>query len=211
MFFDKKPDQDFDPNYPHFPLNLRIGAILTVDEAERLRFEGLPLTWRLPEGEVLVEALSELALFGLRIVRAYARSGDTRLLFQFNFDKDGNHLDSNCFGLLEEIRPGTADEWGLWLDEGGLLGGTDLNAPNGQRYLRQWGDGDYTAPVEVEERIYSDPKSPPRLVSHRLTLYAREVGEENENLLVSADNETDDAMIRAWIGLDLTPVGITIY
>lgn len=211
MFFDKKSDRDVDPNYPHFPLNLRIGAILAVDEAERLRFAGLPLAWTLPEGEMLIEGLSSMELFGLRIVRAYARSGETRLLFQFNFDKDGNHLDSNCFGLLEEIRPATEDDWGAWLDDGGLLGGPDINAPNGQTYKRQWGDGDFAAPVAAEEDIYSDPTAPPHRESHRLALYAREVGDENENLLLSADSDADDAVIRAWIGFDLTSVGLTIY
>jgi len=211
MFFEKKPDPGVAPNAPTFPLDLRIGAILAVDEAEILRFEGLPLSWRPPAGEVLAEALSSMELFDLRLVRAYARSGDTQLLFQFNLDRTGALLDINCFGLLQEIRPATADDWGLWLDPGGLIGGADLDAPNGQHYLRQWGDGDYAPPVAVEERIYADLQAPPRVVGHRMTLYSREVGEENENILLSADSDSESSLVRAWVGLDLTPIGVKIY
>jgi hypothetical protein len=211
MLFGKKPDAGFDPGYPQFPLNLRVGAILAPDEAEVLRFEGLALSWRPPQGEVLATALSSMELFGLRLVRAYARSGDQDLLFQFNLDASGALLDISLFGLLEEIRPATADDWGMWLDPGGLIGGADLNAPNGQHYLRQWGEGDYAAPVSVTEPIYTDPKAPPRLVEHRMALYAREVGEENENVLVSADTDSEQSLVRAWVGLDLSPVGVRIY
>lgn len=211
MFFDKKPDAGFDPGYPELPLNLRVGAILAVEEAEVLRFTGLNLSWRLPEGEMLATAVSSMELFGLRLVRAYARSGDQDLLFQFNFDATGALLDINLFGLLEEIRPATADDWGVWLDPGGLIGGADLNAPNGQHYLRQWGEGNYVEPVSVSERIYTDPKQPPRVVDHRLALYTRAVGEEDENVLLSADTDLDESVVRAWIGLNLSPVGVRVY
>lgn len=211
MFFDNKPQAGFDPGYPNFPLELRIGAILSLDEAELLRFTGLPLSWQPPHGEVLVDALSSLDLFDLRLVRAYARSGEQELLFQFNLDASGALLDISLFGLLEEIRPATADDWGLWLDPGGLIGGADLNAPNGQHYQRQWGEGDYAAPVTATERVYVDPKAPPRVVEHRMTLYARSVGEENENILLTADTDAEESLVRAWIGLDLSPVGVKIY
>jgi hypothetical protein len=211
MFFAKKSDPGRDPAYPRFPLNLRIGAILAVDEAEILRFAGLDLGWLPPRDEVLVEGLSSMDLFGLRVVRAYARQGDARLLYQFNLDGSGALLDCNAFCLLEEIRPATADDWGVWLDPGGLIGGGDLDAPNGRHYLRQWGDGDVAPPVAAEERVYTDAAAPPRIVSHRLMLYAREVGEENENMLLSADTDSDASLVRAWIGLDLSSVGVRIY
>lgn len=211
MFFDKKPNADFDPGYPELPLNLRVGAILAVDDAEMLRFSGLEMSWLPPEGEMLATAISSMELFGLRLVRAYARSGDQELLFQFNFDASGALLDINLFGLLEEIRPATADDWGIWLDAGGLIGGGDLNAPNGQHYLRQWGDGDYVEPISISERIYTDPKQPPRAVEHRMALYARAVGEEDENILLSADTDLEDSLVRAWVGLNLSPVGVKVY
>jgi len=211
MFFSKRSEPDNHPAYPHFSLDLRIGAILAVDVAEALRFEGLGLTIAPPQGELLVEALSSTALFGLTLVRAYAKQGEDAYLFQFNQDGAGALLDVSFFRLLQEIRPATAADWGLWLNAGGLIGGKDLNAPNGQTYLRQWGDGDYAPPVAVEELIFADPKAPPRLVAHQMHLYAREVGEENENMLVSADTEPEAALVRAWIGLDLTPYGVKVY
>ena len=211
MFFGKRSAPDNHPDYPHFPLDLRIGAILAVDVAEALRFEGLGLTLALPQGELLVDALSSTALFGLTLVRAYAKQGENAYLFQFNLDAAGALNDISFFQLLQEIRPATAADWSLWLDAGGLIGGKDLNAPNGQTYLRQWGDGDYAPPVEAAELLFTDPKAPPRLVSHQMHLYARTVGEENENMLVSADTEPEAALVRAWIGLDLTPYGVKVY
>ncbi len=211
MFFGKRSTPDHHPDYPEFPLDLRIGAILAVDPAEILRFAGLDLSFTPPQGELLVEALSRTPLFGLSLVRAYARQGQDTVLFQFNLDAAGTVNDISLFRLLEEIRPATPEDWGLWLDPGGLIGGVDLNAPNGRRYLRQWGDGDYAAPVAMEEAIFSDPNAPPRRVAHQMQLYARELGEENENLLLSADTEPDAALVRAWVGLDLTPYGVKIY
>lgn len=211
MFFSKRAKADNHPAYPNFPLELRIGAILAVDMAEALRFEGLRLTISPPQGELLVEALSSTSLFGLTLVRAYAKQGEDAYLFQFNQDGAGALLDVSFFRLLQEIRPATAADWGLWLDAGGLIGGKDLNAPNGQTYLRQWGDGDYAPPVEAEELLFTDPKAPPRCLAHQMHLYTREVGDENENMLVSADTEPEAALVRAWIGLDLTPYGVKVY
>jgi hypothetical protein len=211
MFFSKRSETTNDPAYPHFPLDLRIGAILAVDVAEALRFDGLGLSFTPPQGELLVEALSATPLFGMTIIRAYTRREEDVLLFQFNTDKAGTLVDISLFRLLQEIRPATPEDWGLWLDQGGLIGGQDLNAPNGLRYLRQWGDGDYSPPVEVEELVFTDPKAPPSRVFHQMMLYAREVGEENENMLLCADKEPDEALVRAWIGVDMTPYGIKIY
>jgi hypothetical protein len=211
MFFAKKAEPGRDPGYPDFPLDLRIGAILSIDEGELLRFAGLDLSWVPPGEEVLVEALSSMDLFHLRVVRAYARRGDDRLLFQFNLDAAGNLLDTNVFLLAEEIWPATADDWATWLDPGGLIGGADLDAPNGRHYLRQWGDGASAEPVAVEERIYTDASAPPHSVNHRLMLYAREVGEESENMLLSADADGASSLVRAWLGLNLTSVGVRIY
>jgi hypothetical protein len=211
MFFSKKPDNGNDPAYPHFPLDLRIGAILAMDAAEALRFEGLGLSFALPQGEMLVEALSAMPLFGLNLVRAYARQGDDLFLLQFNADGTGAVADLNLFRLLQEIRPTTPEDWGLWLDQGGLIGGADLNAPNGMRYQRQWGDGDYAPPVAVDEPVFTDPKAPPHRISHQMMLYAREVGEENENMLLSADREPEQVLVRAWIGVDMSPYGVKVY
>jgi hypothetical protein len=211
MFFSKKADPGRDPGYPRFPLDLRIGAILAVDEAEILRFEGLGLSWLPPREEVLVGALSSMALFDLHLVRAYARRGDERLLFQFNLDASEALLDVNIFLLLEEIWPVTPDDWAVWLDPGGLIGGADLNAPNGQHYLRQWGEGAAIQPVATEERIYTDAAAPPHIVNHRMMLYTRELGEEIENMLLSADADGDTSLVRAWVGLNLNSVGVRIY
>ena len=211
MFFNKKAAPVHNPAYPDFPFDLRIGAILAVDTAEALRFEGLGLSFAVPQGELLVEALSSMSLFGLRLIRAYARKDADLFMFQFNVDQTGALVDISVFTLLQEIRPASADDWGLWLDPGGLIGGNDLNAPNGMRYLRQWGDGAYTPPVEAEEPVFADPAAPPRAVFHRMMLYAREAGSENETMLLSADAESDAALVRAWVGVDMTPYGVKIY
>lgn len=44
-----------------------------------------------------------------------------------------------------------------------------------------------------------------------MMLYAREVGEESENMLLSADADGDTSLVRAWLGLNLTSVGVRIY
>jgi len=211
MFFSKRSDAAHDPSYPKFPLDLRIGAILAIDAGEVLRFTGLDIAWTPPQDELLVEALSSMQLFGMTLVRAYAQHKGTPLLFQFNIDGKGALVDINLFSLLQDIRPATAEEWAVWLDQGGLIGGCDLNAPNGRRYTRQWGEGDAVSPIEATELLFTDAQSPPRSVSHQMMLYAREVGEENENMLLSADREPDQALVRAWIGVDMSPYGVKIY
>lgn len=211
MFFRKRSQPATNPEYPRFPLDLRPGAIMAVDTAEVLRFAAPGFAWTVPQGEVLVEALSSSRLFDLTIVRAYARQGEQALLVQFNCDNAGSVLDIGLFGLIEEIRPATPEDWALWLDAGGLIGGADLNAPNGQTYLRQWGEGDYAAPVEMDEAVFTDPAQPPRRLGHQMMLYARDVAGENENMLLSADEEAEQALVRAWIGVDMTPYGVKVY
>jgi hypothetical protein len=211
MFWKSSSQPKTYPGFPKLPEPLRIGAILAVEEGEALRYEGLNLTLPLPKGEMVVEAVSGMELFGLTVSRAYVKTGDRQALFQFHQQKDGTLIDVNCFQVYQEIYPASEADWEMWLGEGGLIGGKDLNAPNGAVYRRDWGDGDYAEPVEAEERIFTAPDAAPIVVNHKMMLYSRELADAQEYMLVSADEEPGQALVRCLAGVVMTPQALKMY
>jgi hypothetical protein len=188
-----------------------VGAIISIEPGEVLRYEGLGLTLPLPSGEIVVEAVSGAELFGLTVSRAYVKTGERQAMFQFQQQKDGSLLDVNCFQVYQEIYPGSESDWETWLGEGGLIGGKDLNAPNGAAYLRDWGDGGYAEPVEYREQIFTAPDRAPIVVNHKMMLYSREIGDAQEYMLVSADEEPGQALVRCLAGVVMNSQAVKIY
>jgi len=210
--FGMKSEPSVYPGYPKLPGTLRPGAIVGIQPGEILRYDGLDLTVVLPKEELVMEAVSSMDIFGMRIARAYAKVGDVQVLFQFNQDKNGNVEDINCFQILQEIFPATQGDWETWLGDTGLIGGADLNAPNGKAYTRDWGDGAHAEPVEAEEKIFLDPTQPPITVKHRMMLYSRPLGgDDREFMLLSADEENGQALVRALAGVVMNPVALNVY
>jgi hypothetical protein len=211
MFWDKLTGDGKDPDYPKLPLDLRPGAIVNLDPAQALLFADAGLTLPLPGGDLVADAVSASAVFGLTIARAYAHAGEAAYMVQFNCAGDLTVNDATLFYLLQEIYPQSEGDWDVWLGGRGLIGGPDLNAPNGKTYQRDWGDGDQAAPVALTERIYADPKAPPRVVTHKMMLYSRPAGDEREYCLITADAAPDAAVIRAWIGVDIPLPSLKVY
>jgi len=211
MFWDKLSGDGKDPDYPKLPLDLRLGAIISVDPAQALLFAGADLTVPLPAEDLVADAVSASPVFGLTIARAYARLGEATYMVQFNCAADLTVNDATLFHLSQEIFPASEDAWEAWLGERGLIGGPDLNAPNGKTYQRDWGDGGQADPVLVTENIYVDPKASPRVVTHKMMLYSREAGDEREYCLLSADAAPDAALVRAWIGVDIPLPSLKVY
>ncbi|GFK93020.1 hypothetical protein NNJEOMEG_00849 [Fundidesulfovibrio magnetotacticus] len=213
MFWNSgKKDPQTYPGYPQLPPPLRVGAIVSLEQGEILRYDGLGLTLPLPQGDMVVEAVSGMELFGLRVSRAYVKTGGRQALFQFQQDKAGTLLDVNCFQVFEEIFPGSEADWGLWLGEGGLIGGADLNAPNGRSYSRDWGQGAYAAPVEAVERIFTDPAQAPIEVPHKMMLYSRELSPDaQEYMLLSVDEEPGQVLVRCLSGVVMSPQALKIF
>jgi hypothetical protein len=212
MFWNKPKKPAQDALYPKLPLDLRPGALINIELAETLRFEGLDLSFPLPEGESVTEEVSAMDIFDLKIVRAYTQRDGKRFMFQFNCQPDLSVNDLTLFMLLEEMYPATSDDWEMWLGDGaGLIGGADLNAPNGKSYRRDWGEGSYAAPVEANELLFKDPAAAPRSVAHKMMLYSRDLGETSEYALLSADEESEQALVRAWVGVDLNLFGCKVY
>lgn len=211
MFWNSKDKQNY-PGYPDkLPGTLRPGAILSIEEGELLRYEGLDLVKPLPRGELVVDAVSSTDLLGLRVARAYVRQGEAKIVFQFNQNTEGVLLDVNCFTLLQEVFPGSVEDWETWIGENGLIGGPDLTSPDAKTYARDWGDGTHANPVEAEEKIFPDPSRPPFLSGHKMMLYARDLADAREYLLVSADEEPEQALVRIWAGVVLSPQTVTVY
>jgi len=211
MFWDKLKGDGKDPDYPKLPLDLRLGAIINVDPTQALLFGDAGLTLPLPGEDLVADAVSASAVFGLTIARAYARSGEATYMVQFNCGRDLAVNDATLFYLAEETYPQSEGDWNTWLGERGLIGGPDLNAPNGKTYRRDWGDGDQAEPVVLTEKIYVDPKASPRAVEHKMMLYSREAGDFREYCLLSADAAPDSALVRAWIGVDIPLPSLKVY
>ena len=211
MFFGKKSQPDVYPGYPKLPGTLRPGAIVGIQPGEILRYDGLDLSVPLPKEELVIEAVSSMEIFDMHIARAYTKVGDVQVLFQFNQDKNGVVLDVNCFQIFQEIYPASVTDWETWLGDNGLIGDSDLNAPNGKSYTRDWGDGAHADPVEATEKIFLDATQAPILVKHQMMLYSRPLEGEREFVLLSADEENGQALVRALAGVVMTPAALNVY
>lgn len=211
MFWKTSKDKKNYPGFPTLPDTLRIGAIVSIEPGESLRYEGLDLALPLPQGEMVVEAVSGMELFGLTIIRAYVKTGERQALFQFQQQKDGTVIDVNCLQVLQEIYPGTESDWAQWLGEGGLIGGADLTSPQGATYGREWGDGNYAPPFDAQEKIFTAPDTAPIVVNHKMMLYSREVADTQEFMLLSADEEPGQALVRCLTGVVMTPQALKIF
>lgn len=209
MFFKKSPSRH--PDYPRLPENLRQGAIVAVEPSEHLRYTGTDLSFVFPEKDLITEAISAMSLFGLNVARAYARQNDALYMVQFHCRQGLQVCDAMLFRLQEEVFPEDEAAWSQWLDEEGLIGGPDLNAPNGLKYVRAWQEGGYAPPVEMEERIFTQEGAEPTRVQHRMMLYSRPVGESQEYILLSADTEHDTARVRIWCGIELGLLALKVY
>lgn len=211
MFWKTSKDKQNHPGFPKLPEPLRIGAIVSIEPGEALRYVGLELTLPVPTGEMVVEAVSSMELFGLNVCRAYVKTGERQALFQFHQQKDGTVLDVNCLQVFQEIYPGSEADWEQWLGEGGLIGGPDLTSPDGTTYTRDWGDGNYSAPFDVEEKIFTAADAAPIVVRHKMMLYSRELPDAQEYMLVSADEEPGQALVRCLTGVVMTPQALKIF
>ena len=211
MFWKKDKPAQAVPGFPTLPEPLRLGAILALEPGEALRYEGLELALPLPTGEMVVEAVSSMELFGLTVSRAYVKTQERQALFQFHQQKDGTLLDVNCFQVYQEIFPASEADWDAWLGENGLIGGPDLTSPGGIAYTRDWGDGARATPVEAVERVFVSAEAQPIEVRHQMMLYSREIGEDREFMLVSADEEPGQALVRCLAGVVMTPQALKIY
>ncbi len=212
LFWNKSAKNDRHPGYPDLPLDLRVGAILNLDLGEILRYEGLDLTVALPQEELIVSGVSSQNLFGMRIARVYANQGEVRWLVQLNCEADGTPKDVSVFTCTQEIYPPNAEEWDVWLGEGGLIGGPDINAPNGKTYQRAWGQGQYMPPVESDEAVYADAKAAPASIAHKMMLYSRDLGDEaTEYMFLSADETPDEALVRVWVGVSMFTGALKVF
>ena len=212
MFWHKDKSAEYYPGYPKLPEPLRIGAIVAIEPGEALRYEGVSLALPIPAGDLVVEAVSGMELFGLNIYRAYVKKEDHQIVFQFNQKKDGALLDVNCFQVFQEIYPAAEKDWDTWLGQGGLIGGADLNAPNGAAYTREWGDGQYSAPPKASENIFTAADKPPVVVKHAMMLYSRDLTADlQEFMLLSADEEPGQSLVRCLAGVVMSPQTVKIY
>ncbi|CAM2058458.1 DUF2491 family protein [Desulfovibrionales bacterium] len=192
--------------YPTLPLNLRPGAILTLNNIVPLLYKNLDLDW--PEGELMTESVSVQPLFDLMVARAYAIQDKRYYLLQVHCTPGLTVKDATMFQLAATIYPGTPEEWGTWLSDIGLIGAPDITTPNGRTYVRDWGDGPQVSPVAFTEHQFTDIQQQPRREEHKIMLYSRKVEDISEYLLLSADNSIDKTLVRAWIGVNLGPIGL---
>lgn len=132
MFFGKRSAPDHHPDYPAFPSTCALAPFLAVDAAEILRFAGLDLSFTPPQGELLVEALSRTPLFGLSLVRAYARQGQDTVLFQSQPGRGRHGKRHQPVSPAGGNPPGHGRGAGPRLDPGGLIGGRRPYRPQRQ-------------------------------------------------------------------------------
>ena len=132
----KASDQRYTPSL------FRVGMTLTVDPAPFLLAAGVTkVSAPANAGQLTsVEALGTLGAGSAVLTRLYL-PGSTSM-FQIHLDRAGNPDECRYFGLIDEVIPADAAEWGAWLDPAeGMIGWPEFQTKDGKLYGRAWAPG----------------------------------------------------------------------
>jgi hypothetical protein len=197
------------------PERFRVGMTIPYDPTPFLLSAG---TTRVtpPEGVgagslLTVTAVGTLSDGGT-LTRLYV---DDRRFFQLHLDENGNPDECRYFVLVDEVSPGSPDEWAFWLDErDGMIGWPQFQMKDGKLYERAWAAGtERVPPHSFTEQIVTPNGA--RTVKLHAMLYAAPTGvqapaPEAEYLLVAAVDAGSQAWVELRAGIDVSPASLNL-
>jgi hypothetical protein len=192
------------------PLNLRLGALVTIDRVP-FAMLGDKTLLDLPEGAQTVEARGVVDLGEGVILHRFYLTDD---LFIQVAVRQGRVEQIKLFQFFDTITPGSRGALEAWLKPGSKLGAARFDA-GGKVFERCWGEegDDYAPPVVFDETVYKVEKEADYDLTHYAMLYERELPgtERSESLLITVeDSGPNDFCIVTSIGLDLSPADLEI-
>jgi hypothetical protein len=160
-----------------------------------------------------VVAVAQLRQGDLALWRLYL--AEDAIFLQLHLDRSGTPDECRWFDRLDELTPGSPDEWAFWLDQGnGAIGWPVFQTKDGQEYARVWSPGQsWVPPLRLTERI----DGPDGLAERQVTcmLYAKptgvpEPGPQMKYLLVAAVEQGHQAWVALHVGIDINPVSLNL-
>ncbi|UEM01628.1 YjfK family protein [Skermanella rosea] len=200
------------------PSLFRVGMTLTMD----------PTPFILAGGTTKVTAPSEVSgsnmLVSVAMVSTVGDGAATlhRLylpeetgFFQIHLNTAGQPDECRFFSLVDEVHPGSEEEWGFWLDQReGMIGWPEFQTKDGKVYPRAWAPGSSRIQPHT---MYENGTDANGMTVRTLTtmLYAAPTGAADpapptEYIMVSAVEEGSRAWVDIHAGIDVNPAMLSL-
>ncbi|MCX4025802.1 DUF2491 family protein [Endozoicomonas sp. SM1973] len=212
-WFKGKQSETSEQNKLPSPLNLRLGAAVTLDTVVMTMLSD-KLNFEVPSSQQIIEAQGAISLGMGSYINRYYTSEDGFIQVNTTGGHEEQHIDDvKFFVFAKTLYPGTDAEWNTWLAEGGQIGQPTLNFLDTQyqRGLNAETPG-AIRPIEFTEIVHSRSGEPPYQVVHRAMFYERPLSgsERYEGLLVSAEHNADGDCLVFSLGVDLDPMSLSV-
>jgi len=228
--FAGKPEERIDRN---LPLGFRLGGLVSIDQSLFILNRD-KLSFKSPGKEHYVQGFSKFSIMDFDYHRFYLESKEDKVagpkekldpgekelsIVQVVTDKSGTVEEIKLLRNFDQVMPENDEQWDEWLGDGGMIrdqvfvveedDGSDVE------FKRVWGEGQNAEPISFTETIHTDPLGKdPLTLENSAMLFGRMVNEEEElveYLMVSAEENSDEASVRMLVGLDIpTAAGLSI-
>jgi hypothetical protein len=135
--------------------------------------------------------------------------------FQIHLNTAGQPDECRFFSLVDEVHPGSEDEWAFWLDPAeGMIGWPEFQTKDGKVYPRLWTPGS----SRVQPRtLYENGTDVKGMTVRTLStmLYAAPTGAADpapatEYIMVSAIEQGGQAWVEVHAGIDVNPAALSL-
>lgn len=199
------------------PEHFRVGMTLTCDPTPFVLAAGA-IKVPAPDtggGNLLtnIQGVGRAGQGGAQLLRLYLPGW--RGMFQLHLDRAGNPDECRFFGLIDEVAPADASEWGAWLDPAeGMIGWPEFQTKDGKVYGRAWAPGPGRIPPSALPETLETIEGTQTRTSQAM-LYAAPTGlappaPQTEYILVAAVEAGQQAWVQIWAGIDINPATLSL-
>lgn len=198
----------------YVPSHFRVGMVMTVDVSPFILAAGATKVTppdASEDGRMTVAALGRIDATALIRLHLHDRKG----LFQLHLDATGTPDECRYFSLFDEVTPGDAGEWDVWLNPAeGMIGWPEFQTQDGKLYQRVWLPGHgKVMPLDLVEQIATAEGT--ETIRLKSMLYAAATGlaapaPTTEYILVSAVERQGQAWIELRAGIDINPATLEL-
>ena len=200
------------------PEHFRVGMTLTCDPTPFILAAGAT---KVPApdtggGNLLtnVQGVGRAGQGSAQLLRLYLPGW--RSMFQLHLDRRRQSGRMPVFGLIDEVTPADASEWGAWLDPAeGMIGWPEFQTKDGKIYGRAWAPGPGRIPPGVlpetdrDRRGHARPAPARRCCTPRRPAWRRP-RPRREYILVAAVEAGQQAWVQIWAGIDINPATLSL-
>jgi len=192
----------------------RVGMTFPVDPTPFVLAAGATKIKPLDGGGMIsVEAVGVLMDGSIPLNRLYLPGREA--FFQLHLGRDGTPDECRYFSLLDQVTPGSQEEWGAWLDPAqGMIGWPQFQTKDGKLYDRAWAPGSSRVdPRPLVETLQDLKGTGTRKLA--AMLYAGPTGApspapQQEYILVTAIEDGGQAWVEIHCGIDVNPAALSL-